>query len=1713
MKHLNSKLKLSVSMVALMCGGGLAASPALAVTYSGAQTGVVIGSNLTEDLIVSSTGRITPDGLLVNANITGNLTNAGLIETLASGSSPEASISVAALDVNGTINGDFVNTGTIRAQATNDVASTATTAYYSNYANATAIAVEISSLTGDFTNTGTVSAVGSADLAYQAGTAATPATTASISDSAYAYAGGAVIFDANGTITNGAGHSITASATATADFQMAVEDGYVSALLNDGTASATATALFVANGTYDVVNVGTLSATASATETVGIAAVATTETGYVEVNAYVSAEAFGAYLAGTPTGFDNSGTITASAAASLTDTITADGATSASVYLSHTVSATAYGVYVNDDLQGDFSNSGSISAVATADLAATASVTDASSWASVSLTNTANAEAAGVYIENLDGTFANAGTGTISATAAADSSYDLSAVGPSAGVYVDSAEVSATATGVLVNSGTFDFSNSGSIAANAGASLSIGATATGATSEASVTASAEVSAYAYGVLLYGETTDFNNSGTITATASATVVETLSAAAQTSATVSVSNDVTASASAVFVATLEGDFTNTGTITATAAADLAVVADATDALDYAYVTINDDVYAYANAVNIGPLNGSFSNTSALSITASATAAASYDLSATGPQATVSLDNVSMSATATGVSVNSGEYDFTNSGSISATASAALDVVAAVNATDTYGYIWMDGERSAYAYGADLDGTVTSFTNSGSITATASVSAIETLTVAAGTEATVSMSNTLTASATAVFINSLTGDFTNSGTIAATASANLAVTASSSVAASSSAEIYVYDTQYVFALGVDINDMDSGDTKNPAVFSNSSALSITAAANAVASYNLSAIGPSAYISMETLDQTLSAYGANIDGGEYAIVNSGTISATANAAMTVVASAVGSVNYGEIYLGDVNQNVFAIAVEADGVLTGFDNSGTITAIASATLTETITASGVTSASVTIDNEVNVAAYGVMLDDVTVVNNSGTIAATASAAVTVTASAAMGADPGFVEVDNAVSVIAIGLGLEEPTDGLVITNSGTISATVTGSADKSTAVALLIGPSTTEDSSPLVSQATGVITVTNSGTISATSEPGTSYGIAAPFAPLPLVINQQGGSISGDVAIELVNDNADTVNWTGGAIHGIVSADERDVVNVFSGTGTPANNTVTADADFALVGGAALNIGLDDKAVTFSMAGTTTGTGEVNLNKNASLVMQTTGSIGAGTFNMDPASALTFIFNPTDAGDIKTTGDANIDGTLNAVALPGLYGDKGSHVVIATGGDVVGTFDNTSINGDTLLIDFTATVNPQDVTISWKRNAFDSVAGLTINSTSVATALEEGYDTKRVASKNTPELNDILSAMFTLKDAGLYDRVLNSWSGSEHAQVMRAAANLSEPYHMAISEHLNDIRHTGGADGQVVMLRPKGSSVSVAPNSAAGASAPEESRFAFWGRAFGRWADTRGDVEADGYNEDTFGAVLGGDFQVSQNVTLGVVAGYMDDKLDFDDGDLGKIKRWTIGGYLSATIDRFYIDGSLTYASDNYKVNRTIQYGNTACLAFNCTTGATSKYNGDGLMGHAEVGYLFDLGNGTELRPFAGLNYSTVDSDPFSETGGGDLGLDVLDGTGKSFQSRLGARLSGVWGDGSTKWIPELRAEWRHEFKDNPAWIAANLNGLPNDPFVAIGSKVTQDLAVVGAGITALMSNGVGVFFDYQGAFGSGYNSHAIQGGVRVKF
>ena len=131
--------------------------------------------------------------------------------------------------------------------------------------------------------------------------------------------------------------------------------------------------------------------------------------------------------------------------------------------------------------------------------------------------------------------------------------------------------------------------------------------------------------------------------------------------------------------------------------------------------------------------------------------------------------------------------------------------------------------------------------------------------------------------------------------------------------------------------------------------------------------------------------------------------------------------------------------------------------------------------------------------------------------------------------------------------------------------------------------------------------------------------------------------------------------------------------------------------------------------------------------------------------------------------------------------------------------------------------------------------------------------------------------------------------------------------------------------------------------------------------------------------------------------------------------------------------------------------------------------------------------------------------------------SDP---TGAGNgLGMRVADQELKSLTSVVGALATYAW---STKWgvlLPQFRAEWVHEFEDDPVEINAQfLNGPPtptaNSTFRLRGDQPDKDYANIGAGISGNFAQGVSGYLAYQTPVGySRLTSHNFSGGVRWEF
>ncbi len=1059
---------------------------------------------------------------------------------------------------------------------------------------------------------------------------------------------------------------------------------------------------------------------------------------------------------------------------------------------------------------------------------------------------------------------------------------------------------------------------------------------------------------------------------------------------------------------------------------------------------------------------------------------------------------------------------------------------------------------------------EGTATGFSNeeAGAITADAELLITVSAVATAGDEANATVENELRAVATAVYLEDLTGAFSNSGSLEASAELDADVLASAS-AGVSSADNYVDNQVTVQAIGADLDGVSTS-------FANSG--SIAAQATAAISETYSANGEtSGYIDISN-EVDVSATGVELLdtlAGDFNNTGSITADASLNASLDVNSQQSEGPDFVDI---SYDNEVSAIGVaaeflvgateEGDPIMRSFTNGegGVIAATGSLISNKTIVAGAQDEPTETdvapSDTPLFSTDMSLMVVGAQLTGGLGTVTNDGS----ISAEATIDAEDGTAR--------AIGLWLPDAQDGLVINNAGDISASVgpaaapaddeggeaeqgeetTGDvAADADAIAVLVGP--LEAPEPVVepeptepdtgeepedggeAEVPGLITVNNSGTISATNTTGVgrAIGIMLENAPEPVTINQSGGSIDASTAIAMDQGTNDILNWTGGTIAGLVDADAGDVVNVFGG------GTVEAGTEFALDGAGAVNVNLTDstEATTFFFGGTIENTGSLNINPYGNLHLDTTADINlvGNTLNIDEMGTLTIDLQPGGPnGTIEATGDANIDGTLAVNLLPGTYSDSEVFRIITADVDetnteeamddtVNGTFD--AVTGGSILLDVAAEIGDTTVDITLNRVGFDEVAEISGDDTNVLAVgggLEAGYDPDTLEpGDNDPDLHDVITNLFTLTDGSAYRDMLFSWAGSEHAQLGSAAVNLAEPYFMSVSEHLNDTRLAGRQEVPVVSIRSGLGTALSDPQASAGQSGGNK-KASFWGRAFGRWTSNNGDINASGFDEEIFGIVIGLDYLVTDNVRIGIAAAYTDDSIDFDNGADGDIERFTIGGYVSAALDNYYLDASFSYADDDYELSRWGIYGGAACPTYDCVmSGIDSSYGGDAFLLHGEAGYIYRMGNspdGTVIQPFLGLNHSNVDVNGFTETGFGDLSLDVADGGGKSTQLRLGTRISANWNtDGSTVIRPELRLEWRHEFENDPYSFDANLVGDSGIAFTTIGSAVADDLFVIGAGVTATFGGGINAFFEYQGALGSGYNAHIIQAGARIPF
>lgn len=260
---------------------------------------------------------------------------------------------------------------------------------------------------------------------------------------------------------------------------------------------------------------------------------------------------------------------------------------------------------------------------------------------------------------------------------------------------------------------------------------------------------------------------------------------------------------------------------------------------------------------------------------------------------------------------------------------------------------------------------------------------------------------------------------------------------------------------------------------------------------------------------------------------------------------------------------------------------------------------------------------------------------------------------------------------------------------------------------------------------------------------------------------------------------------------------------------------------------------------------------------------------------------------------------------------------------------------------------------------------------------------------------------------------------------------------------------------------------------------------------------------DSVGSGDAEG---DTRAVMLGAEAQVAPSVVAGLAFGYGRTDASVKGAGSADLSAKSISPYVAARAGALYGDLSFTYAWTDYdKISRdTGAYGLTA----------RGETDGRSYSVGANIGY--DLGAGPwSYGPVAGVRYTRVEIDGYTETDAIHMNATLPDETVKSWDMLLGGKLARRFTTDSVAITPELRLGYEWSRVSGGDTFTATLANRPNSTLARVTrsfSDLDEDGVRVGVGLTVdfgALSWRTG----YDGKFSGDQKSHNVLTSLRYSF
>jgi outer membrane autotransporter protein len=279
----------------------------------------------------------------------------------------------------------------------------------------------------------------------------------------------------------------------------------------------------------------------------------------------------------------------------------------------------------------------------------------------------------------------------------------------------------------------------------------------------------------------------------------------------------------------------------------------------------------------------------------------------------------------------------------------------------------------------------------------------------------------------------------------------------------------------------------------------------------------------------------------------------------------------------------------------------------------------------------------------------------------------------------------------------------------------------------------------------------------------------------------------------------------------------------------------------------------------------------------------------------------------------------------------------------------------------------------------------------------------------------------------------------------------------------------------------------------------------------ALWGQAFGGKATQDRRDNTSGYNANYNGLLIGGDKLLNDAWRLGGLFSYTNTSVssrDDNSGSSANVKSYGLIAYAGYTADNWYLDLSAGVVRHDYESTRLLNFTGFSGVA-------NGSYNGTQSVLSAEGGYPIRLDATTVLTPLAGLNYSKLKQNGYTESGGNGAALTVAANKSSSFKSDLGAKLERSFATSYGNLTPSVQLTWRHEYQNtrlrSVANFAADTSGSTS--FTTFGAKPIANTGIMALAATLVRSNNVTLTGRYTLEAGSGYRSQTADVRLRYQF